>query len=161
MQVLEGDYDARGLRLALVASRFNEFIVGKLVEGALDAFVRHGGDPGAVTLAWVPGSLELPPVLARLAQSGRFDAVIALGCVIRGGTDHYTYVAGEAAKGVAQVALNSAVPVIFGVLTVDSIEQAIERAGTKMGNKGADAAVAAIEMARLYARLPGAKTGKA
>ena len=154
-RILEGGFDAHGLRVALVAARFNEFIVSKLVEGAIDALVRHGADGGAIDIAWVPGSYEIPPTAARLARSGRYDAVVTLGCVIRGGTDHYQFVASEAAKGVAQVALQASVPVIFGVLTVDSIEQGIERAGTKMGNKGADAAMAAIEMVQLNRRIDG------
>jgi 6,7-dimethyl-8-ribityllumazine synthase len=152
-KVLEGQFDAQGLRVALVAARFNDFIVRKLVEGAVDALTRHGARGDDVTIVWTPGSLEIPPVARRLAQSLKFDAVVCLGCVIRGGTDHYQYVAGEAAKGIAQVALESPVPVIFGVLTTDSIEQAVERAGSKMGNKGADAAMAAIEMVNLGIRL--------
>lgn len=147
--VLEGNYEARGLRVAIVASRFNEFIVGKLIEGAIDALVRHGASAGDVTIAWVPGSLEIPATARRLAASHRFDAVICLGCVIRGGTDHYQFVAAEAVKGIAHTALDSPVPIVMGVLTTDSIEQAIERAGTKMGNKGADAAMTAIEMVNL------------
>lgn len=146
---LEGHFDATGLRVAIVAARFNEFIVSKLIEGALDALKRHGASTDDVTLVWVPGSFEIPAVARKLSHSTRFDAVVCLGCVIRGGTDHYNYVAGEAAKGIAQVALASPVPVIFGVLTVESIEQAVERAGTKMGNKGAEAAMNAIEMVNL------------
>ena len=150
---LEGKFEAKGLRVALVASRFNDFIVNKLVEGAIDALARHGADAQYVTVAWVPGSFDLPALARRLASSHRFDAVVCLGCVIRGGTDHYQYVAGEAIKGIAQVALDSPVPVIMGVLTTDSIEQAVERAGAKMGNKGADAAMAAIEMVNLSAAV--------
>jgi 6,7-dimethyl-8-ribityllumazine synthase len=146
---IQGGYNAKGLKVALVASRFNEFIVSRLVEGATDALLRHGADTGDITVAWVPGSFEIPTVAQRLARSNKFDAVICLGCVIRGGTDHYQYIAAEASKGIAKVALESPVPVIFGVLTTDSIEQAIERAGTKMGNKGADAAITAIEMVNL------------
>lgn len=148
-KTIQGYLDAKGLRVALVAARFNEFIVSKLIEGAVDAIVRHGGSEDAIALAWVPGSFEIPTIAKKLAASGKFDAVVCLGAVIRGGTDHYQFVAAEAAKGIAQVAMNAPVPVIFGVLTVDSIEQAIERAGTKMGNKGADAAIAAIEMVNL------------
>jgi len=136
-------------RFGIVASRFNDFIVDKLVAGALDAFARHGVAADRVTLVRVPGSWELPQVCARLAKSGKLDAVLALGAVIRGGTPHFDYVAAEAAKGVAAASAASGVPVVFGVLTTDSIEQAIERAGTKMGNKGFDAAMAAIEMVSL------------
>jgi 6,7-dimethyl-8-ribityllumazine synthase len=138
---------------AIVASRFNDFIVEKLVEGALDALGRHGVSDERITLVRVPGSWELPLVCSRLAKSGKFDAVIALGAVIRGGTPHFDYVASEAAKGVAMASAQSGVPVVFGVLTTDGIEQAIERAGTKMGNKGFDAALAAIEMVTLSRTL--------
>ena len=148
-KIVQGQLEARGMRVALVAARFNEFIVSKLVEGAIDALVRHGAKADDIVMAWVPGSFEIPVVAKRLAASGKFDAVVCLGAVIRGGTDHYQFVASEAAKGIAQVAMAAPVPVIFGVLTTDSIEQAIERAGTKMGNKGADAAMAAIEMVSL------------
>lgn len=148
-RTIEGKLNAQGMRVALVAARFNEFIVGKLIEGSVDALVRHGADEGDIVTAWVPGSFEIPTIAKRLAASGKFDAVVCLGAVIRGGTDHYQFVAAEAAKGIAQVAMTAPVPVIFGVLTVESIEQAIERAGTKMGNKGADAAMAAIEMVNL------------
>ena len=148
-KTIQGYLDAKGMRVALVAARFNEFIVSKLIEGAVDAVVRHGGSEDDIALAWVPGSFEIPTIAKRLAASGKFDAVVCLGAVIRGGTDHYQFVAAEAAKGIAQVAMNAPVPVIFGVLTVESIEQAIERAGTKMGNKGAEAAIAAIEMVNL------------
>jgi 6,7-dimethyl-8-ribityllumazine synthase len=147
--ILEGNFEAKGLRIALVASRFNQFVVSKLIEGATDALVRHGASAEDIALAWVPGSLELPFAAARLIQAHRFDAVICLGCVIRGGTDHYQYVAGESIKGIAQLALDSPIPVVMGVLTVDSIDQAVERAGSKMGNKGADAAMTAIEMVNL------------
>lgn len=140
-------------RFAIVASRFNDFIVDKLVAGALDAFGRHGVASDRITLVRVPGSWELPLTCARLAKSGKLDAVIALGAVIRGGTPHFDYVAAEAAKGVAAASAQSGVPVVFGVLTTDSIEQAIERAGTKMGNKGFDAAMAAIEMVSLSKAL--------
>jgi 6,7-dimethyl-8-ribityllumazine synthase len=138
-----------GARFGLVAARFNAFIVERLVEGAIDGLTRHGADVGNITLVRVPGAWEIPPVCARLAKSGKFDAVIALGAVIRGATAHFEHVAGEAAKGVAQAGAASDVPVVFGVLTTDSIEQAIERAGTKAGNKGFDAAMAAIEMVTL------------
>lgn len=149
-KIIEGKLNAEGLRFCLVASRFNNFITARLVEGALDAIVRHGGEDKDITVIWVPGALEIPMVARRAADSGDYDAVVTLGAVIRGGTPHFEYVAAEVAKGVATVALGARVPVIFGVLTTDSIEQAIERAGTKAGNKGFEAAVAAMEMASLY-----------
>ena len=138
-----------GARFGLVASRFNAFIVERLVEGAIDGLTRHGAEPGNITLVRVPGSWEIPSVCARLAKSGKFDAVIALGAVIRGATAHFEHVAGEAAKGVAAAGAQSGIPVVFGVLTTDTIEQAVERAGTKAGNKGFDAALAAVEMVTL------------
>jgi 6,7-dimethyl-8-ribityllumazine synthase len=152
--VIQGELRARDdARYALVASRFNEFITSRLVSGALDALVRHGASEDNVDVVWVPGSFEISPVAKRLADSGRYAAVVCLGAVIRGGTPHFEYIAAEVSKGVAQVAMSAKVPVIFGVLTTDTVEQAIERAGTKAGNKGADAAVAAIEMADLLPRL--------
>ncbi|MFO0567833.1 MAG: 6,7-dimethyl-8-ribityllumazine synthase [Polyangiaceae bacterium] len=155
--LIEGTLVApKDARFAIVASRFNDFIVDHLVAGALDAFRRHGVSEDRVTLVRVPGSWELPLVTARLAKSGKLDAIIALGAVIRGGTPHFDYVAAEAAKGVAQASAGTGVPVVFGVLTTDSIEQAIERAGTKMGNKGFDAALAAIEMVSLSQALKSA-----
>jgi len=151
---LEGALVApQGTRFALVASRFNHFIVDRLVEGALDALTRHGVSRDLVTLVRVPGSWEIPLVCSRLARSGKFDAIVALSAVIRGGTPHFDYVATEVAKGVASTSLATGVPISFGVLTTDSIEQAIDRAGTKSGNKGFDAAVAAVEMASLAAQL--------
>ena len=155
----EGKLLAEGLRFGLVASRFNEMIVRRLLAGALDAIQRHGGSEEMIDVAWVPGAFELPLVAQRLAQSGRYDAVICLGAVIRGATPHFEYIASEAAKGIAQVGLATGVPVIYGVLTADTIEQAIERAGAKAGNRGVDAAVAAIEMANLLRALP-EKKGK-
>lgn len=152
-KVIEGQYSAQGLKVGIVASRFNDFIVSKLVDGALDAITRHGGDAGAASVVWVPGSFEIAGVARKLVESGKFDAVICLGCIIKGGTDHYEFIASEAAKGIAQIANQSSIPVIFGVLTTHSIEQAVERAGTKMGNKGAEAAIAAMEMATLYKSL--------
>ena len=149
----EGNFEARGLRVALVAARFNDFMVGWLADGAVDALVRHGASADDVAIIRTPGAFEIPPVARKLAASGRFDAVVCLGCVIRGGTAHYQFVAAEAAKGVSHVAFESPVPVIFGILTTDSIEQAVERAGSKMGNKGADAAIAAIEMVNLHVAL--------
>ena len=141
-------------RFAIVVSRFNEFIGSKLLAGALDCLDRHGVADGNVEVAWVPGSFEIPLVARRLAASGRYVAVICLGAIIRGETDHYEFVAAEAAKGVAQASLQTGVPVVFGVLTTDTLEQAINRAGAKTGNKGADSALAAIEMADLMASLP-------
>ncbi len=152
--LIEGTLVApKDARFAIVASRFNDFIVDHLVAGALDAFRRHGVSEDRVTLVRVPGSWELPLVTARLAKSGKLDAIIALGAVIRGGTPHFDYVAGEAAKGVASAAAAAPMPVVFGVLTTDTIEQALERAGVKAGNKGFDAAMAAIEMAQLFRAL--------
>ncbi len=151
--VIEGDLSARGLRVAVLASRFNSFIVERLVEGAIDCLRRHGATEAAIVRA--PGAWELPLVCQTLVRSGRFDAVVAVGAVIRGSTPHFDYVAGEVAKGLAQVSLASGVPVTFGVLTTDTIEQAIERAGTKAGNKGWDAAAGAIEMASLQKALAG------
>ena len=142
-----------GARFALVVSRFNHFIVDRLVEGALDAIVRHGGDASMITIVRVPGAWEIPIVVARLAQKKSIDAIIALGAVIRGSTPHFDYVAAEVTKGIATVSMQTGVPVAFGVLTTDSIEQAIERAGTKAGNKGWEAAVSAIEMVALSAAL--------
>jgi 6,7-dimethyl-8-ribityllumazine synthase len=142
-----------GARFAIVVGRFNEFITAKLLGGALDALARHGVDEQAVEVVWSPGSFEIPVLARRLSDSGRYAAVICLGAVIRGGTDHYEYIAAEVAKGVAQASMQGQVPCIFGVLTCDTIEQAIERAGTKAGNKGADAAVTAIEMVDLLSRL--------
>jgi 6,7-dimethyl-8-ribityllumazine synthase len=150
---LEGDLNAAGRSFGVVASRFNEFIVGPLLDGALDAIRRHGGDPGAVDVAWVPGAYEIPLAAKRMALSGRYDAVICLGAVIRGATAHFDYVAGGAASGVSAVTLETNLPVIFGVITTDTIEQAIERAGAKAGNKGFEAAVSAIEMADLLHRI--------
>lgn len=152
-KIIEGQFEAKGKKFGIVASRFNEFITSKLVGGALDALKRHAVPDEAVTLAWAPGSFELPLVAQKMAESGKYDAVIALGAVIRGATPHFDYVAAEAAKGIGQVTLKTGVPVIFGVLTTDSIEQAIERAGTKAGNKGADAAMAALEMVSLLEQL--------
>ncbi len=159
MPTYEGRLDASGLRIAIAASRFNETITRALLEGALSGLRRHGLDdaggsgPG-VTVAWVPGAFELPLVAKRLAASGEFDAVVCLGAVIRGATAHFEHVAGQAAAGATRAALDTGVPVIFGVLTTDTIEQAIERSGTKAGNKGFDSAVAAIEMVDLLRQLP-------
>lgn len=154
-KVFEGHLSAAGLRFGIVVSRFNEFITGKLLGGAEDAIRRHGGDLEQADVAWVPGAFEIPLVARRMAESGRYDAVICLGAVIRGSTPHFDYVASESSKGIAQAMLTSGVPVSFGVLTTDSIEQAIERAGTKAGNKGWEAAAGAIEMANLMKSLNG------
>ena len=153
MTVFEGDLTGAGLRVAIVASRFNEAIVTRLLDGALDGLRRHGVDPEAIDVAWTPGAFELPLVAARLASSQRYDAVVTLGAVIRGATGHYDFVAGQCAAGVQRAQMDTGIPVVFGVLTTDTIEQAIERAGTKAGNKGWDAALAALEMADLFARL--------
>lgn len=151
--VIEGNFAAAGRSFGIVASRFNDFIVKELLAGALDAIKRHGGDPGGVDVAWVPGSYEIPLVAKKLALSGRYDAVVCLGTVIRGATTHYDYVAGGTAGGISSVSLETGVPIIFGVITTENIEQAIERAGTKAGNKGFEAAMNAIEMASLMDRL--------
>jgi 6,7-dimethyl-8-ribityllumazine synthase len=153
MKTLEGDFMAGNARIALVATRFNDFIVDSLVGGARDTLVRHGVEDASLTLVRVPGSWELPLVTDRLARSGDYDGILALGCVIRGGTPHFEYVAGECAKGLGQVSQQRDVPVSFGVLTTDTIEQAIERAGTKAGNKGAESAMALLEMISLLRRL--------
>jgi len=150
---IEGALSAAGKTFGVVASRFNDFIVKALLEGALDAVRRHGGDVGSVDVVWVPGSYEIPIAASEMARTGRYDAVICLGAVIRGSTAHFDYVAGGAAGGISSVALQTGVPTIFGVITTETIEQAIERAGTKMGNKGFEAAVAAIEMADLLPRI--------
>ena len=152
---VDGQLTVRGLKVAIVAARFNAFIVDRLVEGAIDALLRHGVADGDITVVHCPGAFEIPQVAKRLADGGEHGAVICLGCVIRGATTHYDYVAGHAAYGVAEVAMSAKVPVIFGVLTTENIEQAVERAGTKAGNKGFDAALAALEMASLYAQLEG------
>ncbi len=154
MAVFEGKLIGTGLRIAIVAGRFNEFITGKLVEGALDALRRHDVAEADVDMARVPGAFEIPLTARRLAASKKYHAVIALGAVIRGSTPHFEYVSAEVSKGVAQIGLETGVPVIFGVLTTDTIEQAVERAGTKAGNKGWDAAISAIEMANLLNDLP-------
>ena len=150
---IEGDFSAADATFALVAGRFNRFIVDPLVDGAIDVLVRHGVSKKNITLINAPGAFELPLVVQKVAQQKKYDAIIALGAVIRGGTPHFEYVAGECVKGISQVSLNEDVPVAFGVLTVDTIEQAIERAGTKAGNKGAEAAMSAFEMVSLLRNL--------
>ena len=149
MKVFEGKVIGQKMKVALVASRFNEFIVSKLVSGAVDGLVRHGVEDDDISLAWVPGAFEIPVVAQKMAESGKYDAVICLGAVIRGATSHYDYVCNEVSKGVAQVGLKTGIPVLFGVVTTENIEQAIERAGTKSGNKGYDCALSAIEMVNL------------
>jgi 6,7-dimethyl-8-ribityllumazine synthase len=153
MKIIEGKFDASGLRFAIIVSRFNEFITNKLLGGALDCLHRNNADDKDITTIWVPGAFEIPSAAQRIAASKDYDAVICLGTVIRGATPHFDYVSAEVSKGVAHVAMASNKPVIFGVLTTDSIEQAIERAGTKSGNKGFDAAMSAIEMANLYKQI--------
>ncbi len=154
MATFEGTLAPPPGKFALLASKFNQFIVQKLVDGARDGLLRHGVKEDAIDLVWVPGSFEIPAVAKRLAESKKYAAVICLGAVIKGETDHYDYVAGNAASGVAQVALNTGVPVIFGILTCQTVEQAMERAGGKAGNKGLDAALAALEMVNLLKQLP-------
>jgi 6,7-dimethyl-8-ribityllumazine synthase len=153
LRKIEGELSARDLRFGIVATRFNEFIVDSLVRGAVDALLRHGASEKDITLVRVPGAWEMPWAVKQMAGSRRYDAILALGAVIRGATPHFEYVAGECAKGIAQAGLAAGTPVAFGVLTTDTVEQALERAGTKAGNKGADAACSAIEMARLLQRL--------
>ena len=149
MRTLEGKLIAEKIKVGVVAARFNDFIVSKLVGGCEDTLLRHGVRPEDIDLAWVPGAFEIPLIASKMAKSGKYDAVIALGAVIRGSTSHYDYVCSEVSKGVAAVAMNSDIPVMFGVLTTDTIEQAIERAGSKAGNKGAECAQGAIEMVNL------------
>ena len=153
MKTIEGNLLASNLKIGIVASRFNEFITGKLLGGAEDSFVRHGGNPDDLTLAWVPGAFEIPLIAQKMAQSGKYDAVVCLGAVIRGNTPHFDMVANESVKGIAHVGMESGIPVIYGVLTTDTIEQAIERAGTKAGNKGFDAMTSAIEMVNLSKQI--------
>jgi 6,7-dimethyl-8-ribityllumazine synthase len=152
-KILEGKISAEGFRFAIIVSRFNDFISSRLMEGALDALRRHGATDEQVSLVKVPGAFEIPLSAKRLAESGKYDAIICLGAVIRGSTPHFEYVAAEVSKGVASVSLESKIPVIFGVLTTDNLEQAIERAGSKTGNKGWDAAMAAMEMVNLFKEL--------
>ncbi|MBR2086886.1 MAG: 6,7-dimethyl-8-ribityllumazine synthase [Oscillospiraceae bacterium] len=153
MKLLEGQYEGKGLRFAIVASRFNEFIVSKLVGGAEDCLLRHGVNGNGITLAWVPGAFEIPLAAKKLAKSGKYDAVICVGAVIRGSTSHYDYVCAEVSKGIASVSLETELPVMFGVLTTDTIEQAIERAGTKAGNQGYDCAMGALELCSLFREM--------
>jgi 6,7-dimethyl-8-ribityllumazine synthase len=150
IRTVEGQYTAVNVKIAVVISRFNDFITGKLLEGALDSYLRHGGSSDSITVYRVPGAFEIPLTCQKIAATGRYDGIIALGAVIRGATPHFDYVAGEVAKGIAQVALAADLPVAFGVLTTDSIEQAIERAGTKAGNKGSETMQSLIELIDLY-----------
>ena len=153
MKIIEGNLVAKDLKIGIVAGRFNEFIVSKLLGGALDGLKRHGVDEENIDVAWVPGAFELPLIAKKMVNTEKYDAVICLGAVIKGSTSHYDYVCAEVSKGIATVSLNSNIPVMFGVLTTDSIEQAIERAGTKAGNKGFDVAVSAIEMCNVIKTL--------
>lgn len=153
MRIHEGKLSAKGIRIAIVAARFNEFIVSKLVGGAEDCLLRHEADSDDLVLVWVPGAFEIPVTAKRLASSGKYDAVICLGAVIRGATPHFDYVCAEASKGIAQVSMEYGIPVAFGILTTDNIQQAVERAGTKAGNKGADAALSVIEMVNLFKEI--------
>ncbi|WP_291579218.1 6,7-dimethyl-8-ribityllumazine synthase [Clostridium sp. UBA6640] len=150
---LEGNVVASNIKVGIVAARFNEFIVSKLVSGAQDALIRHGVNDDDITIAWAPGAFEIPLVAQKMATSGKYDAVICLGAVIKGSTTHYDYVCAEVSKGVASIGLSTGIPTIFGILTTDNIEQAIERAGTKAGNKGYDAACTAIEMVNLIKNI--------
>lgn len=154
-QVFEGRFDANGKRLALVASRFNDFFTKELLAGAQDCLRRHGVADADVDVAWVPGSFEIPLAAKRLASSGRYAAVVCLGCLIQGDTPHFQYIASEVSKGIAHVSLDAGIPVVFGVITAETLEQAMERAGTKAGNKGFDAAATALEMIDLLARIDG------
>lgn len=153
MRTLEGNVIGNDMKIGIVAARFNEFIVSKLIGGAEDALVRHGVDTDDIDLAWVPGAFEIPVIAEKMAKTGKYDAILCLGAVIKGSTSHYDYVCAEVSKGVATVGLNTGVPTLFGVLTTDNIEQAIERAGTKAGNKGYDVACSAIEMVNLIKNL--------
>jgi 6,7-dimethyl-8-ribityllumazine synthase len=149
-KIIEGRLDAKGLKVGILVSRFNSFISDRLVDGAVDALLRHGADQDNLVVVRVPGAFEIPPAARKMAASGRYDALICLGAVIRGATPHFDYVSAEVSKGIAAVSMEAGIPVTFGVLTTDTLEQAIERAGSKAGNKGFDAAMAAIEMANLY-----------
>lgn len=153
IHVLEGNVIGQGMKIGIVAARFNEFIVSKLLSGAVDGLVRHGVEEDNITAAWVPGAFEIPLMAEKMAQSGKYDAIICVGAVIRGSTSHYDYVCNEVSKGIAQVGLKSGIPVLFGVVTTENIEQAIERAGTKAGNKGYDCALSAIEMVNLMRQM--------
>ena len=152
-KVVKAGLSAKGKKFGIVVSRFNEFLSGKLLDGAVDALKQHGAGDDAIDIVWVPGSFEIPAVAQKMAKSKKYDALVCLGAVIRGATPHFDYIANEAAKGVSKVSLDSGIPCIFGVITADNLEQAIERAGAKQGNKGRDAAISAIEMANLFENL--------
>lgn len=153
IQVVEGKVVAEGMKIGIVAARFNDFIVSKLVSGAVDGLIRHGMAEEEITLAWVPGAFEIPVLAEKMAKSGKYDAVICLGAVIRGATTHYDYVCSEVSKGIARASMETGIPVMFGVVTTENIEQAVERAGTKAGNKGYDCALSAIEMVNLMRQI--------
>lgn len=153
MKVISAELTGKGKRFGVVASRFNEFLTTKLLEGACDTLLRHGVAENSIDAVWVPGSFEIPYVAQRLARSKKYDAIICLGTIIRGSTPHFDYISSETAKGIAKVSLDSGIPCVFGVITADTLEQAIERSGTKDGNKGRDAAIAAIELANLYEKI--------
>lgn len=153
MNIISGSFEASHIRVGILASRFNEVIVSKLIDGAADALARHGVDLNTVDLAWVPGAFEIPSAAAKMAASGKYDALICLGAVIRGETDHYEHVATEVTKGIAQISLNAGIPVLYGVLTTDTVEQALNRAGIKAGNKGFECAMDALEMVSLFRKL--------
>lgn len=153
MNIIEGKLDASNLKFAIVISRFNEFITNKLMSGAIDCLKRNKADEKDITIVWVPGSFEIPSVVQRLSMADKFDAIICLGAVIRGATPHFNYIAAEVTKGISQISLSSNIPIVYGVLTTDTIEQAIERAGTKSGNKGFDAALSAIEMCNIFRQI--------
>ena len=153
VKTIEGNFIAKGKKFGIIASRFNDFITKELISGCVDALVRHGTDEADITLTWVPGAFEIPAVAAKMSKSKTYNALICLGTVIRGATPHFDYIAAEVSKGIAKVSQDAGLPVIFGVITADTIEQAVERAGTKDGNKGSDAALNAIEMANLFVQL--------
>lgn len=153
MKVIEGAFSGEGLKIGIIASRFNEFITSKLVSGAEDCLKRHGVKDDDMSVAWVPGAFEIPVIAKSMAKSGKYDAVICVGAVIRGATSHYDYVCAEVSKGIAAVSIDTGIPVLFGILTTDTIEQAIERAGTKAGNKGTDCAMSALEMVNLMRNI--------
>jgi 6,7-dimethyl-8-ribityllumazine synthase len=154
---IAGKLDAEGLRFGIIVSRFNSLLTSKLLEGAVDCLVRHQAKESNITVAWVPGAFEIPYAASKMTKSGKYDAILCLGTVIKGDTPHFDYIASETSKGIAKLALDSGLPVIFGIITADTLEQAIERAGTKAGNKGWDAALAGIEMANLYRQFDGKK----
>lgn len=153
MKVIEGELSAKGLKFGIVVSRFNDFITGRLLDGAVDALVRHGADEKGIETVKVPGAFEIPLIAKKMAAKGRYDAIICLGTVIRGATPHFEYVAAEVTKGIASASMETGIPIAYGIITSDTIEQAIERAGTKAGNKGWDAAITAIEMAQVIKKL--------